>query len=119
MPSGRVTYQNGFGNTFSTEALKGALPAGRNSPQLAPKGLYAEVLSGTASHRAACRKPVELARRCARRRTALSAYHAGLAHWAVDEVETAQPAALGPASTAHETDRFSRTDDHRGIRRAW
>jgi homogentisate 1,2-dioxygenase len=48
MPSGRVTYQSGFGNTFSTEALKGALPAGRNSPQLAPKGLYAEVLSGTA-----------------------------------------------------------------------
>jgi homogentisate 1,2-dioxygenase len=48
MPSGRVTYQNGFGNMFSTEALKGALPAGRNSPQLAPKGLYAEVLSGTA-----------------------------------------------------------------------
>jgi homogentisate 1,2-dioxygenase len=48
MPSGRVTYQNGFGNTFSTEALKGALPVGRNSPQLAPKGLYAEVLSGTA-----------------------------------------------------------------------
>jgi homogentisate 1,2-dioxygenase len=48
MPSARVTYQNGFGNTFSTEALKGALPVGRNSPQLAPKGLYAEVLSGTA-----------------------------------------------------------------------
>ena len=41
MPSGRVTYQNGFGNTFSSEALKGALPVGRNSPQLAPKGLYA------------------------------------------------------------------------------
>ena len=48
MPSTRITYQNGFGNTFSTEALKGALPAGRNSPQIAPKGLYAEVLSGTA-----------------------------------------------------------------------
>jgi homogentisate 1,2-dioxygenase len=48
MSSGRVTYQSGFGNTFSTEALEGALPVGRNSPQLAPKGLYAEVLSGTA-----------------------------------------------------------------------
>jgi homogentisate 1,2-dioxygenase len=48
MPSARITYQSGFGNTFSTEALKGALPVGRNSPQLPPKGLYAEVLSGTA-----------------------------------------------------------------------
>src|SRR5512134_956062 len=48
MLSERINYQSGFGNTFSTEALKGALPVGRNSPQLAPKGLYAEVLSGTA-----------------------------------------------------------------------
>ena len=43
-----TAYQNGFGNTFSSEAVKGALPLGRNSPQRAPKGLYAEVLSGTA-----------------------------------------------------------------------
>ncbi|HSA90263.1 MAG TPA: homogentisate 1,2-dioxygenase [Burkholderiales bacterium] len=48
MASTRINYQSGFGNTFSSEALKGALPVGRNSPQLAPKGLYAEVLSGTA-----------------------------------------------------------------------
>ena len=48
MPPGRITYQSGFGNTFSSEALKGALPVGRNSPQIPPKGLYAEVLSGTA-----------------------------------------------------------------------
>jgi homogentisate 1,2-dioxygenase len=48
MPPERINYQSGFGNTFSTEALKGALPVGRNSPQRAPKGLYAEVLSGTA-----------------------------------------------------------------------
>ena len=48
MPAERIHYQSGFGNIFSTEALKGALPVGRNSPQLAPKGLYAEVLSGTA-----------------------------------------------------------------------
>jgi homogentisate 1,2-dioxygenase len=41
-------YQSGFGNTFSSEAVKGALPVGRNSPQRAPKGLYTEVLSGTA-----------------------------------------------------------------------
>ena len=43
-----LKYQTGFGNTFSSEAQKGALPVGRNSPQRAPKGLYAEVLSGTA-----------------------------------------------------------------------
>jgi homogentisate 1,2-dioxygenase len=43
-----TAYQNGFGNTFSSEAVKGALPVGRNSPQRAPRGLYAEVLSGTA-----------------------------------------------------------------------
>ncbi len=41
-------YQSGFGNEFATEALPGALPVGRNSPQRAPLGLYAEVLSGTA-----------------------------------------------------------------------
>ena len=43
-----LRYQPGFGNSFSSEALKGALPLGRNSPQRAPKGLYTEVLSGTA-----------------------------------------------------------------------
>jgi homogentisate 1,2-dioxygenase len=46
--NGRPGYQSGFGNTFSTEALKGALPVGRNSPQRPAKGLYAEVLSGSA-----------------------------------------------------------------------
>jgi len=43
-----IRYQSGFGNTFSTEAVTGALPVGRNSPQRPPKGLYAEVISGTA-----------------------------------------------------------------------
>ena len=43
-----IRYQSGFGNTFSSEAVRGALPIGRNSPQRAPKGLYAEVLSGSA-----------------------------------------------------------------------
>jgi len=41
-------YQSGFGNEFATEALAGALPIGRNSPQRCPYGLYAEQLSGTA-----------------------------------------------------------------------
>src|SRR5207249_6843847 len=44
----QLRYQSGFGNTFSSEAIKGALPVGRNSPQRPPKGLYAEVLSGSA-----------------------------------------------------------------------
>jgi homogentisate 1,2-dioxygenase len=38
----------GFGNTFATEAIANALPVGRNSPQRAPLGLYAEQFSGTA-----------------------------------------------------------------------
>jgi homogentisate 1,2-dioxygenase len=43
-----MRYQSGFGNTFSTEAEKGALPIGQNSPQKTPRGLYPEVLSGSA-----------------------------------------------------------------------
>ena len=43
-----LTYQSGFGNHFSTEAVPGALPVGQNSPQTPPFGLYAEQLSGTA-----------------------------------------------------------------------
>jgi homogentisate 1,2-dioxygenase len=40
-------YMSGFGNTFETEALPGALPVGRNSPQKLNYGLYAEQLSGS------------------------------------------------------------------------
>ena len=43
-----LLYQSGFGNEFATEALPGALPVGRNSPQRCAYGLYAEQLSGTA-----------------------------------------------------------------------
>ncbi len=41
------TYQSGFGNEFATEAIAGALPVGRNSPQRPAFGLYAEQFSGT------------------------------------------------------------------------
>ena len=41
-------YIPGFGNHVSTEAVAGALPEGRNSPQRPAFGLYAEQLSGTA-----------------------------------------------------------------------
>ncbi|HET8611135.1 MAG TPA: homogentisate 1,2-dioxygenase [Sphingomonas sp.] len=40
-------YIPGFGNHISTEAVPGALPVGRNSPQKPLYGLYAEQLSGT------------------------------------------------------------------------
>jgi homogentisate 1,2-dioxygenase len=43
-----TNYQHGFGNKFSSEALQGALPQGSNSPQRTPRGLYPEVLSGSA-----------------------------------------------------------------------
>jgi homogentisate 1,2-dioxygenase len=42
-----LAYQTGFGNEFATEALAGALPVGRNSPQRPAYGLYAEQLSGS------------------------------------------------------------------------
>jgi homogentisate 1,2-dioxygenase len=40
-------YLSGFGNEHVSEALPGALPQGRNSPQRPPLGLYAEQISGT------------------------------------------------------------------------
>jgi homogentisate 1,2-dioxygenase len=46
--NGALIYQNGFASEFGTEALEGALPKGRNSPQRCAYGLYAEQFSGTA-----------------------------------------------------------------------
>ena len=43
-----LAYMTGFDNSFATEAVPHALPLGRNSPQKAPLGLYAEQLSGSA-----------------------------------------------------------------------
>ena len=43
-----LRYQSGFGNEYATEAVAGALPQGRHSPQLAPFELYPELISGTA-----------------------------------------------------------------------
>src|SRR2546422_5607003 len=42
-----LEYQCGFGNVHVTEAVRGALQVGQNAPQRLPKGLYAEVISGT------------------------------------------------------------------------
>ena len=46
--SGADRYHSGFGNHHATEAVAGALPVGRNSPQRPPYGLYTEQFSGTA-----------------------------------------------------------------------
>src|SRR5437588_2353011 len=46
-PQPAPRYMSGFGNSFETEALPGALPIGRNSPQRVSYGLYAEQLSGS------------------------------------------------------------------------
>ena len=46
--SNAPAYQTGFANHFATEAVDGALPVGRNSPQRPALGLYAEQLSGAA-----------------------------------------------------------------------
>src|SRR5437016_6649104 len=46
-PSLVAGYMSGFGNSFESEALAGALPVGRNSPQKVKFGLYAEQLSGS------------------------------------------------------------------------
>jgi homogentisate 1,2-dioxygenase len=42
-----LTYSTGFGNEHSSEALPGALPIGRNSPQKPAYGLFTELLSET------------------------------------------------------------------------
>src|SRR5262245_32661540 len=43
-----LVYLHGFGNQHESEAVAGALPVGRNSPQQVAHGLYAELLSGSA-----------------------------------------------------------------------
>ena len=42
-----LSYMTGFGGHFESEAVDGALPKGRNSPQRPAFGLYAEQLSGS------------------------------------------------------------------------
>jgi len=43
-----LAYQSGFGNEYASQAIAGALPQGRNSPQHGPRGLYTELISGSA-----------------------------------------------------------------------
>src|SRR5215212_2374979 len=46
--SDALRYLTGFGGHFESEAVDGALPKGRNSPQRPAYGLYTEQLSGSA-----------------------------------------------------------------------
>jgi len=48
MQANALQYMSGFGGHFQSEAVEGALPRGRNSPQRPAFGLYTEQLSGTA-----------------------------------------------------------------------
>jgi homogentisate 1,2-dioxygenase len=45
--SDALRYLTGFGSYFESEAVEGALPKGRNSPQRPAHGLYTEQLSGS------------------------------------------------------------------------
>ena len=48
MNDAALRYMTGFGGYFESEAVDGALPKGRNSPQRPAHGLFAEQLSGSA-----------------------------------------------------------------------
>jgi homogentisate 1,2-dioxygenase len=48
MQANALQYMSGFGGHFESEAVEGALPKGRNSPQRPAFGLYAEQVSGSA-----------------------------------------------------------------------
>lgn len=47
MSNDELTYQNGLGNAFATEAIPGTLPQTQNAPRKVPHGLYAEQINGT------------------------------------------------------------------------
>ena len=109
-------YQPGFGNEFVSEAVPGALPAGRNSPQRAPLGLYAEQLSGTAFTQP----------RAVNRRTWVYRIMPSAAHPRFDRIGNGslarrtvrrdrarpQPASLGPAAAARRPGGFRRRPLH-------
>lgn len=48
MDINNIKYSCGFNNYHQTEAEPGTLPKNQNSPQIAPMGLYAEQLNGSA-----------------------------------------------------------------------
>ncbi len=112
----KLRYQSGFGNTFSTEAVKGALPVGQNSPQKTPKGLYPEVISGTAF--TAPRAENQSSWLYKLRPSAMHAPYRRMAQGlrALGPVrrgrDAAQSAALGSAADSLQADRFPRWPRH-------
>jgi homogentisate 1,2-dioxygenase len=84
-------YLTGFGNHFATEAVAGALPVARNSPQRPAFGLYAEQLSGTAFT-----APRHENRRSWLYRLRPSASHAAFAPYASAFDDAASDAPLAP-----------------------
>lgn len=84
------TYLSGFGNEFESEALAGALPVGRNSPQRCPYGLYAEQLSGAPF----------TAPRATNRRTWFYRIRPSVAHWGAFTQVEAETWRTGPSPAA-------------------
>ena len=112
-----TAYQSGFGNEFATEALPGALPVGRNSPQRAPYGLYAEQISGTAF----------TAPRSQNRRSWTYRIRPAVTHQPFEQIDSRlirswfgetpaspEPASLGPAADAVGAGRLRARADHHG-----
>lgn len=89
-------YMTGFGNEFVTEAVAGALPIGRNSPQKTAFGLYAEQFSGTAF----------TAPRAANRRSWLYRLMPSAAHRAHRAVHCAPRLATAPFAAPPPPDRL-------------
>jgi hypothetical protein len=107
-----LDYMSGFGGHFESEAVEGALPKGRNSPQRPAFGLYAEQLSGSAFTHAATREPAQLAVSDAADRRPPAVRFATAAPIVRSSrrprAACAQPAALGPAGGPSRRHRFRR-----------
>ena len=116
-----LRYQSGFGSELASEALEGALPVGRNSPQRAPYGLVRGAVVRHGIHGTPAREPPFVAvpdpacgaARIVRRISAAGAHQRAVRR----HRDVAESAALGPVSIAFAPDRFHRRpDDDRGQR---
>ena len=112
-----LRYLTGFGNEHASEAVPGALPAGRNAP-LPPRGLYAEQLSGTAfTAPRAQNRDLALPHPALGDHPPYRRIDNGLRARPRDAGADAQPAALEPAAGARRPDRFRRRARHARQRR--
>ena len=108
-----LRYMTGFGGHFESEAVEGALPKGRNSPQRPAFGLYAEQLSGSAftSPRHENRRSWLYRMRPTADHRPFTRYDGAtlFAPGTVERAARAQPPALGPARRTCPTARTSST----------